>query len=529
MNELQLITHRSPPLFKRELLPARPATLIHKRPPAFIRSLVPKSLFPSLHPHLEKSKEETKAPAISNTTLFLNTQNKPQPSNPPDKSPRLHALQIEIPSNPYLNPENLTHRKPPPFFNPKKIHEPKSSISEFLGPNTPTLTRFQQSDEFISNDKKLEEQYPESEKPPSHLKKSDQKVQIPSFYRTSDSNKSRDDVPLRNEVSSSIGSTIMNLQPEIVGFTLREVSGNYLSNYSIKSHSSESVLSGYSSDSVKSITKPLQIPLLSPRPTDKTTRHKTPPEFSRKKINQLSHAFLSGSSLSKSMGYSPNSSISEISSKSFANSPLNKPTDSHLSDLPFLTLIEKKDNLHVHDKRIEIYEERGGVDTINFISGVSNISNEHFTKRSPALKSSFALDASILERSRIASPFISNNFIDRSFAIPMRNINYLDGIFSEQKITFPNEFDHPMPPSFENIEFTYPSIKKGTRYYNSAVTIFSETADLFSSIKNQVTLIPLAQNQQKYSKYNLRKPLSSIEIEKMAMILAKDLNRNKYG
>lgn len=458
------ILHKSPPVFKR---------ITHKTPPKFSRE--------SLNPT---------APSNSKENISILPE----------------SLKGE------LKIENISHRKPPIFAkSEKKAIESKTSEAFSESP----AEFSQEKDEFSQSE---EESHSDAV---SFTKKGPKlMIRIPSQKKIPDSYKAKEEMLLRNE-SNSIGSAIMHLQGEIIDSGSHKPSADFQRNFdqletfqrgsiriTTQSNSSSSSLSGYSSDS----QSPKNIFNSN---NSQSKRHKTPPIFLRNKLDFIINKANSDSSISKSITYSRTSSLSGISSN--LNSPVYKLLETYNSEVPNLNLSEKKNQL------TEGFEEKLG--DSSFISGISNVSQGELMKKK--LKSSFAMDASILERSRINSPFISNNYIDKGFSIPMQNINYLERLFTAKKINFPGEYAIPEPPAQQNLDFSYPSIRKGLRHFNSAVTIFSEQADLYFSIKSQAALIPLAQSQQKYSKYNLPMPLTSEDIEKMAVVLANNLIRGK--
>ena len=212
-----------------------------------------------------------------------------------------------------------------------------------------------------------------------------------------------------------------------------------------------------------------------------------------------------------------------LSPKSICNNPAavssNMPHFNVSSSIPSMYQNISSNIDYLEEEKIEF-------DSPNtYISEISNISHNNFPKKNPGLKASFVLETSQYEKSKNVSPFLSENFPFKGGMIAMKNINYLENSFTHKEVNFSNEFNLPVPLNIHVKEFVYPSIKKSKRNYNSIITHFSEKADIPSTIKNKANIIPLIKNEKKYSKYKLKKKLSSQEIERMARLLANDLKQ----
>ena len=486
-----MIIHRKPPVFVRKVQ--------HRIPPKFVRKTEEEKL---------TSKIIHKSPPI-----FIRPDNKKITHRTPPvfiRPDQKNIYKVVVSHSENLKKEETRHRLPPVFKNPKKIQnflrhteKPEFFLKKETRPKNQkppisvrpnTQSSFSKNNWIKAEKNEYQEDFEEDKLPTfNHDEKIPFKLHDSKSQKTEEKSnskpESKEESLIKNEISSSIESAIMFLQPEIQSFVTNK--------QEIPPKKQELDEFQLSSDNSSEKSKKQEFSSSG----DFDERLSDNPRVSSQNL-------VTESSLSKPTSH--NSCSPMISPRS----PLVEYSHNNLKNISLTPSAYK--NLSAN---IEFLEEKQSEDV--FYSGISNIS-ENQAKKNP-IKSSFALDASLLEKSRQLSPFVSYNIFDRSSFIPMKQINYYDQSVSTKNIRFAHENDLPVPRNQGTNDFSYPSIKRATRHYNSSVTIFSEQAELPFSIRSHATLIPLLHKEEKHSKYRLKKYLAPQELERMAKVLANDL------
>jgi hypothetical protein len=477
--------HKSPPVFNR----FKPSKPLHKLPPAFIRPYTLK-LVHKIPPKFQKPVQNPlivpKHPEINHSLELLYPE---EPNSIHHKIPPVFKrLNSNLKNKPDEdNIKNITqYHKKPPVFNLSKINDRKNiaySLNFNYDHSLPEDFRINSEDKELYGHKTEGNDEIYDSKPLVSTKNifiSEPESIIPVFANPKEENSGK------VEVSSSIESAITLLHAESQEYKSHKSSADFPAlkiDYEKDELQVSSDESSYnSSDSfLETLTNdPIQ---------------------SDYRISAFNHGKLD---------FTPTKSLNKFLE------PAIKDSDASIS-IPTPSIYK---NL---SSNIEYLDEKFAFESPNiFVSGFSEISRD-MNKKNSILKKSFGLDASILEKSRSISPFVTNNFLERNSLIPMKPITYFENTKLLNQITFSNELGLPVPENQIQNNFSYPSIKKGTRSYVSSINIFSENAELPFSIRSHSTLIPLSSQIEKNSKYKLKKPLTMQEIEKMAETLANDL------